>query len=51
VNFVNEDPNVLTASISPDLSTVYHAFKKSVDRLKHKNFLGKRDDKKEGRPY
>jgi long-subunit acyl-CoA synthetase (AMP-forming) len=30
---------------------VYHAFKQSVKKLKDKNFLGKRDDKKEGRPY
>ena len=48
---MNEDPNVLTASISSDLPTVYHAFKKSVEKLGDKKFLGRRDDKKEGRPY
>jgi long-chain acyl-CoA synthetase len=51
VNYVNEDPNVLTSSVSADLPTVYHAFKKSVAKHQYKNFLGKRDDKKEGRPY
>ena len=33
------------------MPTVYHGFKKSVSRLGDKRFLGKRDEKKEGRPY
>ena len=50
-NYVNVDPNFLTASISDDCPTVFHAWEKTCSRLKHNKFLGHRDDKYEGRPY
>jgi hypothetical protein len=41
----------LTGPIDPQCPTVIHAFKNTAKKFGEYNFLGKRDDTKEGRPY
>lgn len=51
VSYTNTDPHSLTGPLTPDIPTIVHAFKKSAKKMPEHKFLGRRDDKKEGRPY
>ena len=51
VSWVNENPKELTGPIDPQCPTVIHAFKNTAKKFGSHNFLGRRDDTKEGRPY
>jgi hypothetical protein len=51
VSFTNEDPNVLTGPLNDKVTTMVDAFDYSVEQRPHADWLGRRDEGKEGRPY
>jgi long-chain acyl-CoA synthetase len=46
-----QDPKKLSGAINDNVKTLVHAFKRCVKIRPEKEFLGSRDDSKEGRPY
>lgn len=51
VSWINTDQSALTGPINEETPTVVHAFRNTAKRIPNANFLGKRDEKLEDRPY